>query len=143
MAKATVQVRGLSGVQRFFLSLVPSVKREVRQVTEATGRLMEADAKQNAPVDTGKLRQSITYEPTNGGYGAGLSANVAYWAWVEFGTGGEVEVPDGFEDIANQFRGKGKRTINRPAQPFLIPAYLKYRDKYVALIEERLNRILR
>ncbi len=143
MAKARVEVKGLGNVQRFFVGLLPRVKADVKQITEATGRLMEAEAKQRAPVDTGKLRQSITYEPTNGGFGAGLSANVAYWAWVEFGTGGEVEVPEGFEDLAGQFRGKGKRTINRPPQPFLIPAYLKYRDKYYQMIEERLNRILR
>ncbi|WP_077920415.1 HK97-gp10 family putative phage morphogenesis protein [Spirosoma sp. 209] len=143
MAKSAVTVKGVSQLQGFFLRLAPRVRREVLTITETTGRLMEADAKQRAPVDTGKLRQSITYEPTNGGFGAGLSANVAYWAWVEFGTGGLVEVPPGFEDLAAGYKGKGKRTINRAAQPFLIPAFLKYRDAYYEQISAALDRLLR
>lgn len=143
MASASVKVVGLDGLQRFLINLAPKAKREIKTVTEATGRLMEAEAKRRAPVDTGKLRQSITYEPIKGGFGAGLSANVAYWAYVEFGTGGLVEIPDEFAELASGFKGKGKRRINRAAQPFLIPAFLKYRDVYYDEIGKALDRILR
>lgn len=143
MAANPVTIRGLNDLQRFLINLAPRAKREIKELTETTGRLMEAEAKQRVPVDTGKLRQSITYEPIKGGSGAGLSANVAHWAYVEFGTGGLVEVPAGFEDIAGAYKGKGERTINRAAQPFLIPAFLKYKDIYYQRVGEALDRILK
>lgn len=138
-----VKITGLNAVQRLLLNIVPQTKREIQGITENTIRLMQAEAVQRAPVNTGKLRQSISFEITKGGLAASLSANVAYWAYVEFGTGGEVEVPEGFEDLAGPYKGKGKRTINRAAQPFMIPAYLKYRDAYYKAISDAIGRILR
>lgn len=143
MAKSGVSVRGISDLQRFLLNLAPRAKREIKQVTEATGRLIEAEAKQRAPVDTGKLRQSITYEPIKGGMGAMVSVNVPYGLWIEFGTGGLVEIPEGFEDLAATARGSGKREVNIPAQPYLIPAWLKYKDRYYQGVQDALDRIFK
>jgi hypothetical protein len=42
---------------------------------------------------------------------------------VEFGTGGTVNVPAGYEDFAMQFKGKGIRKINLKPRPYLIPAF--------------------
>ena len=49
-------------------------------------------------------------------------APIKYAPYVEFGTGGNVSIPPGFESFAQQFfvSGKGR---NR-AQPFLIPAFI-------------------
>ena len=52
-----------------------------------------------------------------------------------------MEVPPGFEDLAGPYKGTGKRTINRPAQPFLIPAFLRGRDDYYRAIEQILDRL--
>lgn len=138
----SIKVTGLNALQRTLINLAPRAKRDIKEITEATGRNIEVDAKQRVAVDTGKLRQSIHYEPTNGGFGAAVSANQPYWAFVEFGTGGSVEVPQGFEDLAAGFKGKGKRTINLPARPFLIPAFLIHADKYYEAVSARLDKIL-
>ena len=45
-----------------------------------------------------------------------------YAPYVEFGTGSNVNIPAGFESLAQQFYVSGKGR-NR-AQPFLIPAFL-------------------
>ena len=53
----------------------------------------------------------------------GLNAEVGftarYAAYVEFGTGGLVDVPIGLEDYAIQFKGKGIKQVNLPSRPFL------------------------
>ena len=53
----------------------------------------------------------------------GLNAEIGftahYAAYVEFGTGGMVDVPSGLEEYAIQFKGAGIRQVNLPARPFL------------------------
>jgi hypothetical protein len=99
---------------------------------EQTGRQIQYKAKQAAEssLDMGTLKQSIFYEPTNNGLGAKITANamsgdgdnrVNYAPFIEFGTGGLVNIPKGYEKTAAQFKGKGIRQINLPARPFLIP----------------------
>ena len=114
-------LRNLGAVKAGFKIKAESVDKIVRQEVERAGRLGEAKAVSLAPVDLGKLKQSIHYEPTRRGFGARLTANVDYAAYQEFGTGGEVDIPEGFETLARKFKGKGERTINMPAQPYLIP----------------------
>ncbi|WP_128545067.1 HK97-gp10 family putative phage morphogenesis protein [Larkinella soli] len=118
-----MKVRGLKELERDLARLARQVPEVAEAEVEATGRLIEARAKANAPVDTGKLRQSITYEATSGGKGAKVTANAPYAPYIEFGTGGRVDVPDGWGDLAAAFRGRGIRSVNLPARPFLIPAY--------------------
>jgi hypothetical protein len=50
---------------------------------------------------------------------------VTYAPYVEFGTGTMVDVPDGLEDYAMQFKGQGIRQVNLPARPYLFPAFFK------------------
>jgi HK97 gp10 family phage protein len=130
-------------VQRAILAVSPKTRQAVREVTESSARLITADAVQNAPVDTGKLRQSISFELLDNGLSAHMFVVVPYGWIVEFGTGGLVQIPEGFSELAGQFRGKGIRTINRPPQPYMIPAFLKYRDKHVAEVRARIRSFLR
>lgn len=92
----------------------------VKQDIEIVGRRAELEAKQNAPKDTGKLAQSIFYEKKRDGLGARVTANVNYAPYVEFGTGGMINIPSGFEDLAKKFFVNGKGRMK--AQPYLIPA---------------------
>jgi len=52
-----------------------------------------------------------------------------YAPYVEFGTGSGVNVPQGFEAYAMQFYVNGKGTMK--AQPFLIPAFIKYKNVFL------------
>ena len=61
---------------------------------------------------------------------AGGSGNAAPYApYVEFGTGSGVVVPEGFNAFAMQFYVNGKGTMR--AQPYLIPAFIKYRKVFL------------
>lgn len=96
----------------------------VFEVAKATTNI-ESKAKSKVAVDTGKLKQSI-YHKMDYQKGLGeVGATEDYAPYIEFGTGGNVEIPNGFSDLAIQFKGKGIRTINRVAQPFLIPSFLE------------------
>jgi hypothetical protein len=61
----------------------------------------------------------------NDGLNAEISFSEDYAPFVEFGTGGMVVVPSGWEDFAIKFKGKGIRTVNAPARPYLIPSFEK------------------
>lgn len=78
-------------------------------------------AKQTAPVDSGSLKQSIKAERK--GKTVEVIAGAHYAPYVEFGTGGSVDLNDMLElgiptSYAAQFKGKGIRDVNLPARPF-------------------------
>lgn len=79
--------------------------------------IVEADAKQNCPVDTGRLRGSITHDVNNGEGKVGT--NVEYANFVEFGT------------------------IKQSPQPFLYPALEANRSRFTEIISEEIERELR
>lgn len=109
-------------------------------VTNKTADDISSNAKQKAPVDLGQLRQSIGNTTATIAKNTSLIyANAPYAAYVEFGTGGKVSIPKGFEDIAIKYKGKGIREVNLRPQPYLIPAYLNglasYGKDLVKLLE--------
>lgn len=78
-------------------------------------------AKQTAPVDSGSLKQSIKAERK--GKTVEVIAGANYAPYVEFGTGGSVDLNDMLQlgipaSYAAQFKGKGIRDVNLPARPF-------------------------
>jgi len=78
-------------------------------------------AKQTAPVDSGSLKQSIKAERK--GKTVEVIAGAHYAPYVEFGTGGSVDLNDMLQlgipaSYAAQFKGKGIRDVNLPARPF-------------------------
>lgn len=109
-------------------------------VTNKTADNISGNAKQKAPVDLGQLRQSIGNTTATIAKNTSLIfASAPYAAYVEFGTGGKVSVPKGFEDIAIKYKGKGIREVNLRPQPYLIPAYLNglanYKKDLIKLLE--------
>lgn len=111
------------------------IQQMLKAELQNTGLETLNEAKTKVPVDTGNLRQQSNYEATREGFGFKVSFSASYAPYVEFGTGGSVLVPNGWEEVAIQFKGKGIRTINLPARPFLIPAF----EKNVKLMEQRIQ----
>jgi phage gpG-like protein len=89
-------------------------------------------------VDTGRLKNAITQKKISK-LNYEIVAQTNYAAYVEFGTGGLVDIPQGLEAYAAQFKGKGIRKVNLPARPYLFPSFIEARAK---LIEE-LKRVLK
>jgi len=82
-------------------------------------------AKQNVVVDSGNLKQSIKAERK--GKTAEVVAGAKYAPYVEFGTGGLIDLTDMLElgipaSYAAQFKGKGIKNVNLPARPFFFNA---------------------
>ncbi len=87
----------------------------IERALEVIGLKAEGYAKILCPVDTGRLRNSITH--TRGGKETEIiGTNVEYAPYVEFGT---------------------QRT---KAQPFLKPAAQNHGDEYRAIVENELKR---
>ena len=85
----------------------------------------------NNSVDKGQLRLSIGKTTARVGYNRSFFfSNAPYAAYVEFGTGDGVRIPNGFSDMAAPFKGKGIRIRNYPAKPFFIPSYLEGIQQY-------------
>ena len=82
-------------------------------------------AKQNVVVDKGALKQSIKAERK--GKTVEVIAGANYAPYVEFGTGGMVDLDDMVQlgippSYAAQFKGKGIKEVNLPARPFFFNA---------------------
>ncbi len=82
-------------------------------------------AKQNVSVDKGTLKQSIKSERK--GKTVEVIAGAHYAPYVEFGTGGMVNLDDMVQlgippSYAAQFKGKGIKEVNLPARPFFYNA---------------------
>jgi phage gpG-like protein len=130
-------LKNLGGAKKSFRIKAENISKFIREQVEIVGRNVELEAKKAAPVDLGKLRQSIFYESTKGGLGARITANIRYAAFQEFGTGGKVDVPQGFEKVAKQFQtGDGRMSIK--AQPYLIPSAKKGHEDLVRRLKRKI-----
>ena len=85
----------------------------VARALEKMGLVAERYAKEYAPVDTGRLRNSITHatEPD----AVYIGTNVEYSIYQEFGT------------------------VNQPGTPFLRPAVENHIDEYKDIVESELK----
>lgn len=116
--------RGLNEILRNLQIQGKSLRKDLSFEVLGTVTNIEGKAKSSVVVDTGKLKQSIYHKMDYQKVIGEVGATEFYAPYVEFGTGGKVSVPTGYSDFAIQFKGKGVKTINRGARPFLIPAFL-------------------
>lgn len=80
------------------------------------------------------LHQQIQTQATPNG--ATVFVRAGYAPYVEFGTGGLVNVPRGLEEYAMQFKGRGIKQVNLPARPFMYPAFRIERPKIAKLVKD-------
>jgi HK97 gp10 family phage protein len=115
-------------------------RKVISIVTRETAKEIELTAKQLAPVDFGKLRQGIT-EAKVDDYHYKVIALERYSAYMEFGTGGLVSVPNELKEIAIQFKGAGVKQINLRPQPFMYPAWIKGKLNYLDDLTKQLKKL--
>lgn len=92
-----------------------ALESQIEQALIAIGMTAETYAKENCPVDTGRLRNSITHEVEMGDKSAIIGTNVEYAAFVELGT--------------SKMR----------ARPYLRPAAENHSGEYKTIVEEALK----
>jgi HK97 gp10 family phage protein len=119
MAKG-FEIKGISDLLNKLEDLSVDALQEIDAEMSATANRIATKAKQNAPVDVGNLRQTISVADKP--FEKEIKVNANYAAYVEFGTGALVDVPQGLEDYAIQFKGKGVKQVNLPARPYVFPA---------------------
>jgi HK97 gp10 family phage protein len=103
-------------------------------------------AKQAAPVDKGTLKQSIRVELK--GKTVEVIAGAHYAPYIEFGTGGEVQLDDMLElgipsSYAAQFKGKGIKNVNLPARPFFFSSAREGLKNLLVRLNNGLNKAIK
>lgn len=110
----TINLAGVNELQKRLKRLNINAAKEVSQVTKKAVLNIERKAKKYAPVDTGRLRSSITpyVKDTEGE----VSTNVEYALNVEIGT------------------------ANQKAQPYMAPAANEIKPEYQREVNEALKK---
>ncbi len=136
-------VKGLEETLKAISKFGEKVNKRVEGITMDTAKGIEENAKAKAPVDLGKLKQSIKaiqLSDKTWKIEANATNLAPYAAYIEFGTGGRVSVPAELKDVAIQFIGKGIKEVNMRPQPYLYPAFLQGKREYLedlkALLEQ-------
>jgi len=106
MAGFALNLSGMDSLTKMLKTIQDDLTKGVAEEISASAMKIERDAKRNAPVNLGTLRQSIHSESTLNGLTGKVIVDAKYGAYVEFGTGGKVSIPSGFEEFAMQFKGK-------------------------------------
>jgi HK97 gp10 family phage protein len=101
----SISLSGMKELEGKLNNLTTSLKKDVNNEINASALTIQKEAKRLAPINFGKLRGSIALT-RDGELTYTVAANASYAAYVEFGTGGKVSIPAGYESFASQFRGQ-------------------------------------
>lgn len=113
-----IRISGIDTLQRRLGALGKAVDRPALQTAMVAGaKIIEADAKRRAPVETGTLRRSITTVTT--GDGVAVGSNLVYARRIELGFSGTDSLG---------------RAFDQPPQPYLRPAFDANRDRMIEAI---------
>jgi HK97 gp10 family phage protein len=100
-----VSLSGMKELEGKLDNLTIALKQGVSDEINASALKIQSDAKKLSPVNFGQLRNSIALTKDSE-LTYTVSANASYSAYVEFGTGPQVNVPADFKSYAQQFKGK-------------------------------------
>lgn len=137
-----MDIKGINSTIAKIKQYGKEAEKDIAGVTELVARNIEKDAKSNVVANFGKLGQSIKAvkeTPLNWKIEAG-GVLAPYAPFVEFGTGGLVQVPNELKEMAIKFKGKGIKEVNLPARPYLYPALLRGRVEYLDKLKKVLNK---
>jgi len=137
-----MEIKGVNTVIANLRKYGKEAEKDIQGVTELVARNIEKDAKSGVVANFGKLGQSIQAVKIND-YNWAIEAGgilAPYAPFVEFGTGGLVQVPTELKEIAIKFKGKGIRQVNLRARPYLYPALLRGRTEYLYKLKKVLSK---
>ena len=106
--RITFSINGIDKLKERIQSMDQKVKDALAMELRESALKIQRDAKRNAPVDMGALRNSIymdyDYQKNKLTYKVGASAS--YAPYIEFGTGGSVKVDPKYANYALLFKGR-------------------------------------
>jgi HK97 gp10 family phage protein len=113
------------------------IKAAIKRALIRIGMQAESFAKKLCVVDTGRLRNSITWKVKDDA--AYIGTNVEYAPYVELGTGkyypGGRQTPWVYKDD----KGNWHMTHGQRARPFLKPAATEHAQTYRNIVEDELR----
>ena len=134
------KIEGLDALIKRLGKLSPKIAKEVALEVNASALAIQSKAKRDVVVDNGTLRNSIQLKEVNIGskivYTVGSA--LKYAPYVEFGTGGLVNVPAGYESFAIQFKGTKGYKVNLRARPYLIPAF----ESEIPILRKNIQKVI-
>ena len=122
--------------------LSEKVNEAIDDELQAAALNVELNAKLDVPVDMGDLRRSIHTEQgktEKGKYYAVLSL-LKYAPYVEFGTGGKVSVPKGYEEYAMQFK-RHQKVVGINAHPYMMNNFEIEKRKLISRLKTILKNV--
>lgn len=114
-------------------------KAAILRALERCGSQAEGYAKDLAPVDTGRLRNSISHKVDEEEEAAYIGSDLDYAAYVELGTGQYAEGGRPTPWVYQDDSGNWHWTQGNPAQPFLKPAVADHTKTYSNIIKSELE----
>ncbi|WP_334111256.1 HK97-gp10 family putative phage morphogenesis protein [Thermodesulfitimonas autotrophica] len=149
-----IEVEGGKELAKKFAEIGQMATNAAEKALVRAGLLVERDAKKLCPVDTGRLRTSISHRLTGAGTknpAVEVGTNVEYAPYVEFGTRPHYPPPRALRRwaqlhgmkpgaefaIARKIAARGT-----PAKPFLFPAFNANKDKVKQLVAEAIRKEL-
>lgn len=138
-----VRVDGAKALISSLNRLSEKAEKVVSDEIEAALASTQADAVANTPVEFGALRASIMMEMNRSELAGEVYSTSSYAGYQEWGTGGMVDVPNGWEDMALPWKGKGVKQINLKPQPFMYPAFEKNVPDLIRNLKDEIGRRLR
>ena len=132
------KLEGIERVQKH-LDNINLDDKKLNQILSQACLIVENQARRDAPVDNGVLRNSIRSE-VEGKQGV-VGTNIEYAPYVEFGTGLFAVNGDGRQTpwSYQDEMGEWHTTIGQHPQPFLGPALEMNRETIINFIKERLE----
>ncbi len=126
-----MKIRGIKTVTARFQRLSKQADLQVKSSIQRNTDQIFAEALSAVPVRDNHLKSSGNANTQNPYLGivAFGGTPAPYAPYVEFGTGSGVVIPQGFNAFAMQYYVNGKGTMK--AQPYLIPAFIKYRKIFL------------
>lgn len=106
-----IDISGIPRLEKRLKEIQDNVSTDLAKELSASSFTIEKSAKRKAPVNMGTLRQSI-HATSKDKLTHYVEASASYAPYIEFGTGGKVSVPAGYEDYASSFRGKKGGSLN-------------------------------
>ena len=128
-----MKIRGTSKVLNRLKRVSSQATLQTKSAVVRNTDQIYAQALANVPVLDGYLRGSGNTSYLNNQLTGTVAfgGNAAPYApYVEFGTGKNKVIPAGFEKFAYQYYVNGEGTMN--PQPYLIPAFIKYRKVFLS-----------
>jgi len=141
--KTTIKLKGSEALFKKFKAYGEQGEKDFADITRNAAEDIRARALIKVPRDTGELSNNIFYDKVNRFvYKIFVNLNRAPYApFVEFGTGGLVDIPKGWERLAATFKGKGIKKVNLPARPYLYPAFRDGSTQYVRDLKSVLKQL--